>query len=497
LWLIVSKKSKNVIMRKMKNHESGISLLRKRICNYGVNLISVCVLVVVIMLSGCTKYAIDMSSPEEDLVAAGIEEILPANFAESVEINPVIGVVFKPGTDPSKLASYSLTLNNGDVDIPGKVTVSGNLAMFTYRDNLNPVSEYIATIRSAGKGGSGEGESWEYSWKFKTGKDRKDNSLSVVSVNPANKTTNVSVTTSPTITVNKEVKSWMKNLISVVIKTGTIPVEGTLAFAGKDITFDPSMNLVAGTVYSCEFFYGIQGQNNDNHDGDDDNENDDDDDDDKSNFGNSYSWSFTTAGSENTGNNSNTDNTPPTIISVNPVSNSVSVAVNSSVTATFNEAMNSATITSATFGLKQGTTSISGTVTYSGNVATFTPSTSLANGIPYTATVSTGVKDEAGNALTSSYTWSFTTLTVAAGLTFAGNVIPVLTLCNNCHKHGWATSSVASTYYTNLVNGGYVNPTDHTQAKIYVMLNGGHAASISAADKNKILTWMSEGSKNN
>jgi hypothetical protein len=579
--------------------------LRKSICNYGLNLISVCVLVVVIILSGCEKASIDLSSPDASLTAASIEEILPANFAESVEINPVIGVVFKPGTDLSQAASYSMTLKNGNVDIPGKVTISGNLAMFTYSDNLTPVSEYIATIRNTGKGGSGQGESWEYSWKFKTGKDRKDNSLSVVSVNPADKTTNVPVTTSPIITVNKEVKSWMKNLISVVIKTGSIPVEGTLAFAGKDITFDPSVNLVSGTVYSCEFFYGIQGQNSNNHDGeDDDNDNDEDDDNDKSNFGKSYSWNFTTSGSDIAVNNNNTDNTPPTIISVNPLSNSVSVAVNSIVTATFSEAINSNTVTSATFGLKQGTTSISGTVTYSGNVATFTPSTSLANGIPYTATVTTGVKDaagnalgvnytwsfttaalvdvtppnvlsvtpasnatsvsvnskvtvtfneamnsatvtsatfglkqgttvisgtvtysgnvatfspsaamtggavytatvttgvmdEAGNALAASYTWSFTTIAVTAGLSFAGDVIPVLALCNNCHKHGWTTSAVASTYYTNLVNGGYVNSTDYTQAKIYVMLNGGHAASISAADKNKILNWMSEGSKNN
>jgi len=591
-------------MRKTKDLLKGISQLRKSICNYGLNLISVCVLVVVIILSGCEKAFIDLSSPDASLTAAGIEEILPANFAESVEINPVIGVVFNPGTDLSQVASYSMTLKNGDIDIPGKVAISGNLAMFTYSDNLKPDSEYTATIRNTGKGGSGQGESWEYSWKFKTGKDHKDHSLSVVSVNPANKTTNIPVTTSPAITVNKEVKSWMKNLISVVIKTGTIPVEGTLAFAGKVITFNPLVNLVPGTVFSCEFIYGIQGQNSDNQDGDDENENDEDDDDDKSSFGNSYSWSFTTAGSENPGNNSNTDNTQPTIISVNPVSNSVSVAVNSIVTATFSEAMNSATITSATFGLKQGNTSVTGTVTYSGNVATFTPSTSLANGIPYTATVTTGVKDEAGNALgvnytwsfttaalvdvtppkvlsvtpvsnatsvavnskvtvtfdeamnsstitsatfglkqgtttisgtvtysgnvvtftpsaamtggavytatvttgvkdeagnalAASYTWSFTTIAVAAGLSFAGDVIPVLALCNNCHKHGWTTSAVASTYYTNLVNGGYVNSTDYTQAKIYVMLNGGHAASISAADKNKILNWMSEGSKNN
>jgi hypothetical protein len=95
------------------------------------------------------------------------------------------------------------------------------------------------------------------------------------------------------------------------------------------------------------------------------------------------------------------------------------------------------------------------------------------------------------------YTWSFTTEAAPTPLSFASDVIPVLALCNDCHRHGWTTSSNASTYYTNLVNAGYVNPTDYTTSKIYVKLNKGHAASISTANKNKILTWMSEGSKNN
>jgi hypothetical protein len=492
--LIVSKKLKTSIMRKTKNHEREISQVRKRMYHYGTTLMAVSILVVGVFLSGCTKAYIDMTSPDETLTAAGIEEIFPANFAESVEINPVIGVAFKPGTDPSKIAASSLTLKTGDVVIPGKVAVSGTMAMFTYGDNLSPNTEYTATIQTISTKGSAQDGSFEYSWKFKTGKDHRDNSLSVVSVNPPNLAKDVPVSTSLTIKVNKEVKSWMKNLISVILKTGSTPVAGSLSFSGNDVTFDPSVDLTPGTIFTCEFIYGIQGQNNDNHDGDDDSENDADDDNDKGNFGNSYTWSFTTAGSGNAG---NIDTAPPTIISVNPASNSSSAAVNSNVTVTFSEAMNSATITSSTFGLKQGTTVISGTVTYSGNIATFAPSASLTGGAAYTATVTNGVKDAAGNALAANYTWNFATIAAATGLSFAGDVVPVLTLCNNCHTHPWTTSSVASTYYTNLVNGGYVNPTAHTSSKIYVMLNNGHASSISAANRNKILTWMNEGSKNN
>jgi hypothetical protein len=67
------------------------------------------------------------------------------------------------------------------------------------------------------------------------------------------------------------------------------------------------------------------------------------------------------------------------------------------------------TVTTATFILKQGTTSVSGAVTYSGVMATFTPDTDLTPGTVYTATITTGVKDLAGNSLANPYVWSFTT----------------------------------------------------------------------------------------
>jgi hypothetical protein len=54
-------------------------------------------------------------------------------------------------------------------------------------------------------------------------------------------------------------------------------------------------------------------------------------------------------------------------------------------------------------------TPVTGTVTYVGFLATFTPTANLAASTLYTATVTTGVKDLAGNALAVDYTWSFTT----------------------------------------------------------------------------------------
>jgi hypothetical protein len=80
--------------------------------------------------------------------------------------------------------------------------------------------------------------------------------------------------------------------------------------------------------------------------------------------------------------------------------------VNAAIVVTFSEAMDPSTISTATFMLSNGVT---GSVTYNGTTATFTPSSNLAYWTTYTATITTGVKDAAGNTMAATKTWSFTT----------------------------------------------------------------------------------------
>jgi hypothetical protein len=87
------------------------------------------------------------------------------------------------------------------------------------------------------------------------------------------------------------------------------------------------------------------------------------------------------------------------------------VAINQTVNATFSKAMDPATITAANFTLTgPGATTVTGTVAYvaASMTATFTPATNLAPSTTYTNTITTGVKDLAGNALLAT-NWIFTT----------------------------------------------------------------------------------------
>lgn len=118
------------------------------------------------------------------------------------------------------------------------------------------------------------------------------------------------------------------------------------------------------------------------------------------------------AGCGGNGGNSS-DTIAPTVNSTNPAKSATAVAVNSAVTATFSEAMLPSTIGAATFTLKHGGTAVTGAVTFAGVTAVFTPAAALAVSSEYTATITTGAKDLAGNALASDYVWTFTTGTGA------------------------------------------------------------------------------------
>jgi hypothetical protein len=119
---------------------------------------------------------------------------------------------------------------------------------------------------------------------------------------------------------------------------------------------------------------------------------------------NDFVWTFATG--------ANSDTTAPTVISTDPANTAGSVATNQKITAIFGEPMDSSTITGTTFTVTgPGLTPVAGTVTYSivGATATFTPTSALAAGVLFTATITSGAEDLAGNPLAADYAWTFST----------------------------------------------------------------------------------------
>lgn len=109
------------------------------------------------------------------------------------------------------------------------------------------------------------------------------------------------------------------------------------------------------------------------------------------------------------------DTTPPTITMTGPANGATGVAVNSVVTAAFNEPVDPSTITTTSFTLYDSLGyPVSGVITYAGGLATFTPIGNLTAGTTYTAIIDITVKDLAGNAMAADYVWTFKTVSYNA-----------------------------------------------------------------------------------
>jgi hypothetical protein len=104
------------------------------------------------------------------------------------------------------------------------------------------------------------------------------------------------------------------------------------------------------------------------------------------------------------------DATPPTVTSTSPSNRATPVLTNSPVTVEFSENMDGSTITSMTLRLLDSFGNlVAAVVSSSGRNAVLDPIAALTPFTTYTTVVTTGVRDISGNALATTYAWTFTT----------------------------------------------------------------------------------------
>ncbi|MEP7375513.1 MAG: Ig-like domain-containing protein, partial [Chitinophagaceae bacterium] len=211
----------------------------------------------------------------------------------------------------------------------------------------------------------------------------------VSSALPVNGATGVNATTSVTAIFNEAINASTVTSTTFQLKNASnIIVPATINILSNQITIIPSAVLAGSTVYTATIKGGASGV--------------------KDVAGNAlvndYAWSFTTGV---------VDNTPPVITSVTPLNGATGVGTGTSVIANFSEAINPSTITATTVQLKNAAnTLIAAVLNIAGNQVTLTPSAILTGSTVYTVTLksgTSGIKDLAGNALLSDYSWSFTT----------------------------------------------------------------------------------------
>jgi len=311
-----------------------------------------------------------------------VTSTIPVNADFGVPINQKVSATFSEPMDPSTISTATFTLTQGSTRISGTVNYAGITAIFTPSQNLTPNTVYYGTITAGAKAIEGNPLASDFVWKFTTAAAADRTPPSVSFTIPANAATGVPVNQKVSATFSAAMLPSSVTTETFTLKQGATPVAGTVSYIGKTGTFTPSSYLAINTTYTATITTGAQDL-----------------------AGNvaasNYVWSFTTGAV--------VDTTAPTVTSTDPANGATNVALNNKVAVAFSKAMDPLTITPINFTLKQGGAPITGTVTYAGFTAIFSPADNLAAGTTYTATITTGVRDLGGNTLVDGFVWSFTT----------------------------------------------------------------------------------------
>ena len=289
----------------------------------------------------------------------------------------IVTAKFNKKISPKTINETSFTVTGTSVVVAGTVTYSDadSTATFTASSKFADNTTFTARITTDVKDLMGNALQADYVWVFSTGATI----LPVVTAtSPLNLATNVALNKSVTATFSVPMDQSTITGTTFTLKSGTTPVLGLVSGIGNSISFIPTLGLSPSTVYTAQITMAAK-----NMDG--------------SAIAKDTTWTFTTG------------EVAPTVLSTDPLNLAANVPLNKTVAATFSKAMDPATISTTTFTVKAGTTSILGVVNYSGTTATFNPTTDFLPNTTYTATITTGAKNSTGVALISDYVWTFST----------------------------------------------------------------------------------------
>jgi len=287
-------------------------------------------------------------------------------------LNKIVTATFSVPMNPLTITASTFTVKQGTTPVVGTVTYTGLTASFTPAVPFTANTVYTGTIMTGANNLTGIPLATDYVWSFTTGIPP-----TVTVTDPANAAINVVLNKIVTATFSVPMNPLTITASTFTVKQGTTPVVGTVTYTGLTASFTPAVPFTANTVYTGTIMTGANNLTG-------------------IPLATDYVWSFTTG-------------IPPTVTVTDPANAAINVVLNKIVTATFSVPMNPLTITASTFTVKQGTTPVIGTVTYTGSTASFTPAVPFAANTVYTGTIMTGANNLTGIPLATDYVWTFST----------------------------------------------------------------------------------------
>ncbi|HUQ48067.1 MAG TPA: Ig-like domain-containing protein [Gemmatimonadaceae bacterium] len=348
-----------------------------------------------------TTFRTSAAPPAADVIAPTVLSSVPSTGSTDVAINTPLRINF---SEPMKAA----TINSSTIFLSGP---SGTVAGAVSYDNATLSASFVPSAALQNSGTytlvatmgvtdvAGNSLSSQFAAGFTTiaalpGPDTTP--PRVISTLPAGGATNVSVLTPIRVTFSEPMTASSVDATTLTLSVVGIPIGGTVSYdpASRTASFTPSAGLLAeNRTYTVTVTTGVRDTSGNP-------------------MASNFAYSFLTE-----------DNTPPTVASRNPTPGSSGIAANATISIGFSEAMTASTINSSTLTLSVGGSPVAGSVSFdpNTNVATFTPSSPLANNQTYTVLVTTGARDLSGNALASNDSFTFTTSAAPPAFDISGS----------------------------------------------------------------------------
>lgn len=208
----------------------------------------------------------------------------------------------------------------------------------------------------------------------------------IIAVDPADGSTLIAINSKVIATFDKNMNAeTLDDASFTLVGAGEAALTGIIKFDdySRSVSFTSDSHFTADTVYTATITSSAKSTGSKSLKSD-------------------YVWSFTSGTEE--------DTDAPTVNSTVPEDTSTDVAINRSISVFFSESLDPASINPDTFKLTSnaGNTSVSGKVSYENRLVSFQPNSNLAINTLFTATLTTGVEDLAGNTMAVNFVWTFT-----------------------------------------------------------------------------------------
>ncbi|MDF1639730.1 ice-binding family protein [Thalassolituus oleivorans] len=212
------------------------------------------VLILSILISGCYEDSSGNSDSNEGTPT--INSTNPVTTATTVPINNSVTVTFSEPIDETTLTTESFIVKGaGEMALVGVVNLDtvSNTATFDPTDNLTPNIVYTATITTAVKTTTGKALASSYVWTFTSGATADSTAPTVSSTDPIDTATGVPINRNINVVFNESLTPASVNdaSFSVTADMGATSISGIVTYKTTLVTFNPTSDLVADTLYTA------------------------------------------------------------------------------------------------------------------------------------------------------------------------------------------------------------------------------------------------------